>query len=94
VKIDGEFKLLTDKISNVASLLKLSTDQFREKMQNSQPDERERLCKQIFDYIIVIKSVHQTQNPENGEVKDEIRYRAALDPKIQPMSEVIDLLKL
>jgi hypothetical protein len=38
--------------------------------------------------------VHQTQNPENGEVKDEIRYRAALDPKIQPMSEVIDLLKL
>lgn len=58
VKIDGEFKLLTEKISGVASLLKLTTDQFRDKMQSSLPDERERLCKQIFDHIVVIKSVH------------------------------------
>jgi hypothetical protein len=94
VKIDGEFKLLTEKISGVASLLKLTNEQFREKMQHAKPEERERICKQIFDQLVVIKSVHQTQNPENGETKDEIRYRPVLDPKIQPMSDVIDMLKL
>ena len=93
VKIDGEFKQLTEKISGVAQLLKLTPDQFRDKMHHSSPEEKQKLCKQIFDYIVVVKSIHQSQPAEDGSVKDEVRYRAVLDVKIQPMSEVIELLK-
>jgi hypothetical protein len=32
IKIDGEFKLLTEKISGVAALLKLTPDEFRDKI--------------------------------------------------------------
>lgn len=63
-------------------------------MQHSSPEEKQKLCKQIFDYIVVVKSVHQSQPAGDSSVKDEVRYRAVLDMKIQPMSEVVELLRL
>jgi len=27
-------------------------------MHHSSPEEKQKLCKQIFDYIVVVKSIH------------------------------------
>lgn len=58
VKIDGEFKSLTEKISGVSQLLKLTPEQFRDKMHHSTPEEKQKLCRQIFDHMVVVKSIH------------------------------------
>jgi len=82
IKIDGEFKLLTEKVSGVAALLKLKPEEFRDKIQHSTPEEREKICKQIFDKIVIVKSVHCSQPLEDGSSKEEVRYKAVLDSKI------------
>lgn len=86
LKIDGEFKYLMEKVSGVAELLRVESDQMKDKI----TAEKERLCKQIFDNLVVVKTVSQDPSDEQKHI---VKYRLLVDAKQAPMSEVIDQLK-
>ena len=86
LKIDGEFKYLMEKVSGVAELLRVESDQMKDKI----TAEKERLCKQIFDNLVVVKTVSQDPSDEHKHI---VKYRLLVDAKQAPMSEVIDQLK-
>lgn len=91
LQIDGEFRELTDKVSDVANVLKISPEELRDKMNSG--SDKEKLCKQIFDQLIVIKTLTNASVNPDDNIPPIVDYRLILDPKIQSMSDVISQIK-
>jgi hypothetical protein len=83
-----------------SDVLKISSgEEYREKIIN---EEREKVCKTIMDKIVVEKVINEVKvvvpGQADGEMpyeedRIEVTYKAVIDTKIPPMSEVIKHMK-
>ncbi len=80
--MDGVFRQQTEKVSGIADLLKLDNDSFAKRV------SEEKLCRQILDHIIVLKRI--VMDDDDREMSE---YKIIVDPKTQPMKEVIQAIK-
>jgi hypothetical protein len=91
LQLDGDYQLVgPHKLSGIDNeLLKINGEEYKERIMG---EEREKVCRTIIDSIVVEKRFEEVKVDEE-HTKIEVRYKAVIDAKVQPMSEVIKQMK-
>ena len=76
---------LIDRVERAAELLQLTPQEFHDRLKSF--SDRQSLCRRLFDQLIVVKTAHQ-----NGD-ESIIDHIVMVDPKLQPMSDVLQELR-
>lgn len=82
---------LFEKLSALAPLLQLAPEDFALKMGGGDVELREKLCRQIFDRLVVLRVTRPQEDGEEGPAA--VWQKLAVDGRLEPMSRVVEGLK-